>query len=288
MTVDLELEHIHREVPMTLFHYTSHEAALGIMTSGTLWATHLGYLNDEEELHHALRLFRRQITASRRSSTERVSYLLEQMLDALDGVAESNIGVFSLSEEPDLLSQWRAYCPRGVGYALGFDSASLIAAVAPKRVQLGACVYDRELQEIVVSQAISDTVTSFQTALDAANGDYDLVVEQHRIQFMARAARVAAYIKHEAFAEEREWRLVALLAGVSQAPWRFRSGRVSMIPYLSLPAAEKDADVRLNRVVVGPSPDGSSAFRSGRLFFEAHGLHPQSVKRSRIPFRSWG
>ena len=285
MTVDLELEHIHRDAPTTLYHYTSHEAALGMVTSGTVWATHLGYLNDQQELHHALSLFRRKITASRRSaSNARVASFLEHMLEALDGVAESNIGVFSLSEESDLLSQWRAYCPRGVGYSLGFDSAALIS-VTNERAQLGACIYEPELQEIVVGQTISNTLNHFQIALDEAKQDSEGVVAEHRLQFMARAARVAAYIKHDAFAEEREWRLVSRFSGASA--WKFRSGLVSMIPYLSLPAAEKDADVRLNQVVVGPSPDGATAFRSGRLFFESYGVHPQSVKQSRIPFRSW-
>src|SRR5262249_23470898 len=150
------------------------------------------------------------------------------------------------SEESDLLSQWRAYCPRGVGYALGFDSAALISAVTDARARLGACVYDPELQEIVVSQTISDTLKRFQIALDDADRDYDSVVAEHRLQFMARAAGVSAYIKHDAFAEEREWRLVSWFSGVSSAPWVFRPGRVSMIPHLSLPAAERDADVRLN------------------------------------------
>ena len=286
--MDFQVAHIYRTAPTTLYHYASHEAALGIMTSGAVWATHLAYLNDQQELHHALRLFRRRIEESRRTvRSAPVAQLLEHMLHSLDGVAVSDIGVFSLSEESDSLSQWRGYCPRGVGYALGFDSAALAAAVTEQRAQLGACVYDREIQHAVIDQVIANTIDVFQGALDESRIDHEELVAEHRIRFMADAASVAAYIKHDAFAEEREWRLVSRFAGETETRWSFRSGPVSMIPYLPLPVAEADADVRLNSVVVGPSPDATAALRSGRLFFASRGLHAHSVQGSRIPFRSW-
>ena len=42
--------------PERLWHYTSGAGARGIFTSGTLWAGHLGYMNDSSEFDHAVAL----------------------------------------------------------------------------------------------------------------------------------------------------------------------------------------------------------------------------------------
>jgi hypothetical protein len=50
---------------------------------------------------------------------------LDQLFSDLEKIDRTNVCVCSFSEKGDLLSQWRGYCPQGVGYSIGFDSAKL-------------------------------------------------------------------------------------------------------------------------------------------------------------------
>src|SRR5260370_32998682 len=111
-----------------LYHYTTQSGLLGIIGSRKIWVTHTQYLNDRREFLHAVDLVRdelsnRLMTASVPSARER----LVQMEEALQLSPQSiNVCVCSFSEEPDLLSQWRAY-GGAAGFAIGFPGEFLKA-----------------------------------------------------------------------------------------------------------------------------------------------------------------
>src|SRR3954447_7176655 len=42
------------KMPLTLYHYTDATGLLGVITSGTVWATHYEYLNDASEFKYAV------------------------------------------------------------------------------------------------------------------------------------------------------------------------------------------------------------------------------------------
>jgi len=46
-------EQINKAIPKTLWHYTSFNALVGIVTSKKIWATEYRFLNDREEFLHA-------------------------------------------------------------------------------------------------------------------------------------------------------------------------------------------------------------------------------------------
>jgi hypothetical protein len=48
-------EHLQRPVPEFLYHYTSQDGLLGIISSASLWATNISYMNDATEFHRPLR-----------------------------------------------------------------------------------------------------------------------------------------------------------------------------------------------------------------------------------------
>lgn len=286
--MNVELEAVFRLPPETLFHYTSHEAALGILNSRTIWATHIGYLNDTQELEHAIGQLERLIgPTSRQLAGSRASVVADTLGAGLTDLRATNIGVFSLSENPDLLSQWRAYCPQGTGYALGIDTTGLIEAIPQKTAQLGACIYDAELQHLLLEQLLSRSVSAFFQELNTPHAKIKTASYQCRTRFARDVARVAAFVKHQSFEEEREWRMVSRVVSDTSDLWAFRPGRVTMVPYLCLKASVGEAPLRLNAAVVGPSMAPVSALRAAQLFFTHHGLLRQFVTRSTVPFRSW-
>jgi hypothetical protein len=42
-------EHLQQPIPEVLYHYTNQEGLLGVVTSASLWATHISYMNDAME-----------------------------------------------------------------------------------------------------------------------------------------------------------------------------------------------------------------------------------------------
>ena len=109
--------------PERLYHYTTADGLLGILESRTVWATHINYLNDKHELHHAEKVLSLEL----RERAERSDVNVEER-QALLAAAESlekhrsdrEAYVFSLTENGDQLSQWRAYGSSATGYSLGW------------------------------------------------------------------------------------------------------------------------------------------------------------------------
>lgn len=139
-----------------LFHYTGASGLTGIITTGTLWATHAALLNDQEEYRIFFDkrlpvLLRRAMDAAYASVKDRSDVKLttkkaggmqaykDRMLSELTpifsdrtrGMNEPYVLSFCASAskrvgEHGLLSQWRAYGKDG-GYSIAFDTAGLEA-----------------------------------------------------------------------------------------------------------------------------------------------------------------
>jgi len=62
--------------------------------------------------------------------------------------------VFSLSEIPDSLSQWRGYAPRG-GYCIGFHQESVERIVRANGFELRRCEYKEDAQIEEVGKLLS-------------------------------------------------------------------------------------------------------------------------------------
>jgi hypothetical protein len=103
-----------------LWHYTTGTALIEIIKSGALWFTQISCLNDSAELRHAIQLLRRVFRERRDASapTREEAVLYERIESGLlvDSAPTSEWFVFSLTEKPNDLSQWRAYGGSEGGY----------------------------------------------------------------------------------------------------------------------------------------------------------------------------
>ena len=89
--------------------------------------------------------------------------------------------------------------------------------------------------------------------------------------FSWEATRYCVMLKHRAFKDEQEWRLVSPLVNVGDRQISYRPGRTTMIPYVRFsflerpyntwPPAGVDTDT-LFQVVVGPTVDPSASMFS--------------------------
>ena len=112
----------HENVPKTLYHYTSLEALVSIVQSKRLRASNIRFLNDRTE---SLRLKESVLAILNKRVSYKDKEIVRTIVDLLGSTEKQSHFVASLSEKDDLLSQWRAYCPSGVGVSIGFRSSVL-------------------------------------------------------------------------------------------------------------------------------------------------------------------
>jgi hypothetical protein len=96
---------------------------------------------------------------------------------------------------------------------------------------------------------------------------------------------VAPTIKHRAFHEEQEWRLISTPVLLKDRRWRVRAGRSMLIPYIPITLAPSDAYLPIRDVVIGPTPHMELAVKAAGILLNPL-LEPMTEEeRARQPFR---
>jgi hypothetical protein len=97
-----------------IWHYTSGDALLGVVETGTLYATQVSCLNDSTEVRYGVKLLRDAFMNIKTDAMEE-KLLLERIVKVTveEPAAPTNLPsawfVTCFSKEKDDLSQWRAY-----------------------------------------------------------------------------------------------------------------------------------------------------------------------------------
>lgn len=126
-----ELEY--RDLPPTIYHYTTDIGLRGILESGKLWLTDIFALNDPSELRHGYQLATSSLTNEVENGPEEYRQFANDFIGALEHEKEDREGiersahyfVCSFSKDGNDLGQWRAYADDGRGYALEFKTSCL-------------------------------------------------------------------------------------------------------------------------------------------------------------------
>jgi hypothetical protein len=280
----------------TLFHYTTAAGLLGILSSSSLWATDLHFLNDAQEAIYA----REWVTDAVRGmknpvldpshfaygmgegAVETFARYQGYVLDALNST-EFGVYVACFCQSGDLLSQWRGY-GTDHGYAIELKTDALTTALDgfstyPPAKGLAQVRYGSDAAADVVSQAVEGV------------GDFNLNHPGVKAEYKAlHLAALLATVKHPGFSEEKEWRLFVAFEGSQQAtkfgpvPYErtsFRSTPMAIVPYIKV-QLPSDAIVTV-RVGPGNSTDVREA--GVRRLLKSVGSNA-TVLRSDVPLRA--
>jgi len=270
-----------------LFHYTSLQGLVGIVTRRAIWASDIRYLNDSAEIRHTSDL----ILAQSQRRIDRCSphaALLSQFQDwLLRGISPDHL-LFgsSFRANGNLLSQWRGYSVPGKGVSLGLAPELLLQAAQRQGFRIGRCIYDPARQQQLIEQ-ILDTLEARSAAhARKENGatDYAPLFRSVEVELL----HIAALLKHPAFAEEEEWRLVAsVMTDGSHPGLRFREGRSMLVPYVEFHLTEQvDQPLPLSQLFLGPTPNAPLSLQSLTLFLERQGIRPAGgIHFCEIPYR---
>ena len=295
--------------PSPLYHYTSMEGLLGIGRSGKIYASDTRYLNDSTDSAYVFNFLENHIAQRISGGTDHDQKYYKKLSSALKTLRMSEVFVASFSEDGDSLSQWRAYSPGGLGFSIGFDAESLITAHVPDpktgkpnsvTSSLRKITYLKDgasLQEELLNdgKALGVALASFIPRTDSIDPSGATA---------ALLAVTAPTFKHDAFRDEREWRLILLNAsgqlsakererrlfygeGLGAMPGKqFRAGKSMLVPYVE---AEPNVDDSyfIKEVIVGPTPHPELSVKSVEAFFQSLNHAEVTVRPSKVPYRHW-
>ena len=276
---------------------------LGVLDTKSVWASHTSFLNDSSECSHAFDIAK-EIAESILNNDDFLDTFAWELCRRLRLLRAPDFYITSFSEKPDLLSQWRGYCPGGSGVCIGVDQDLLKAFCEEHGYRFEQCIYDRGALSQKITALIAQCWERFPSPpLDRVEfaalstgmavtfahdyrefinfgdgrSDADSAIEW----FCSELIQLAPLYKNEGFHEEAEWRVVVKSPG----DIKFRAGVSCLIPYTQLKIF--DSNVMLRQLIIGPNPNQERCYQSSKMALESFGFNSALVWRSSIPFNNW-
>ena len=274
-----------------IYHYTAAAVLPVFFRPGAdLYCTNTKTLNDPAEIFQGAYRFADFLFAKKGFDKAHRDLLKINVRESLDS-DWADTWVMSFSSEGDSLSQWRGYVPGSQGgFAIGFSVerlAKALSAVTKKVTEgnrypipnLTRCWYDEQDGKLIEGL--------FEYQYDKFKAEFDAYRDASRLtddavrNVMATVIPSVAHIKHKAFREEREARIV-LTAPVELYPRVEILGNKPRMP-VCLPDVGVELHALVERIIVSPHGNTNS------LMAQANWLRRKcgggfEVVRSEIPY----
>jgi hypothetical protein len=284
-----------------LYHYTDAFGAQGIISSNSLWATATQFSNDLSEIEYSVPLAIDVIADmwGKKKMTAWESVLIQHLLQLLDTPLHTfgQPFIVSFCEDGDLLSQWRGY-GGGSGFSLAFSPLHFrnkvkLVAQSGFRTMVKKVEYEPEKQRErlrFLLKHLATLVNGFTFPATSPQG-IDAHVELSLILIL-EITDWACSVKHSAFKEENEWRVItypkgATLVGETRPNYGGISVRPTsrlLLPYMVL-RAPTGKHLPLLEVRCGPSQFQEQSARAMKILLRKHGYGNVTVALSDVPLR---
>lgn len=202
--------------PDKLHHYTTIGGISGIVQTNCLWATDFRSLNDRTELIYGSKLLVSELDRLLDDADGHTAKLLRWLADFYHQHADSYRNFFetyiiSLSEAPDILSQWRAYSDHAKGCCIEFDLTdsrlfTIVNKNTPWALELLPVIYDETAQRALIQSGLGNLLGHIKPIVDDLS-EAELGVISG--SFIHALEPFTTAFKHPGFHEEREWRAVS-------------------------------------------------------------------------------
>ncbi|MBC7952054.1 MAG: DUF2971 domain-containing protein [Rhodospirillaceae bacterium] len=293
---------------MLLYHYCSNDTFLKILVNRELWLSELTLSNDSMEGEWV-----RKLLLDECHILELPEFIIDSLLCGVEQVlALTSAAGFCLSENADVLSQWRGYADNGAGVAIGFDREYLVAcgeAVKIKsKVNLSKIEYNVDVQRSTILSYMNMFKYYFVSEGELSakpvekwsgiNCNEQIKLHDECSNFFFPMRLLSDYLftlKNPAFAEESEWRLYATLfksasfkidgtlvseGYADSSAMNFRSCGERIVPYLNLPLGQLGS---VKEVVLGPRNQTPDVVV--RTFLIRMGVPHVAIRRSAATYR---
>jgi Protein of unknown function (DUF2971) len=196
-----------------LWHYTSGNGLLGILSSGTLYSTQVSRLNDSSEIRYGQSLFQRALTDALSSYTgdQRVKEFIANYLKLIEAVASqvnpphapSPFFVTCFCAEEDDLGSWRTYGQKG--YAIAFAAEGLFNPPNP----LLKVNYDPNTHKQLAKDVVAATIRFYEEGLAGRTGEQIVQWEKDFVlAWESKVSYLLPLVKDPAFKSESEYRIL--------------------------------------------------------------------------------
>jgi Protein of unknown function (DUF2971) len=281
--------------PPILYHYTNDVGLRGILESGKLWLTDILSLNDPSELSHGLS-HAVTILSGKAGNGPPESKLFaadfEEMIRLGKVQRSGDYFICSFSSAGDDLGQWRAYADNGRGYVLGFDASALEDAFirqagAPIQKAFPITYNDARLIEIhrnIIEQVFA--LISLPHGRNLGNEAIKGYIAELYTVMTVHTLHAGLHFKHEAYANEREYRFMQVHPPSKWPPaTKLRTRSYSSIRYQEFDWKDAGRNV-LKNIVIGPAADIERARKFAKEALLLVDQEAVSITCSRIPYRA--
>jgi hypothetical protein len=259
-----------------LFHYTTAEGIQGILQTHSLHMTDYRHLNDPSEFRYSSEVINRCL--ERYANQPEIARILQPLqklhglLDSLDFI----VCVFSFSETPKSLYEWRAYADDAKGFCIGM--APPASNYSRNLLQM---IYDEDEQLITAENCMNNFVAI------CGKHPADALPPDKRAKYLFLCLlRLRTYFKHPAYADETEWRY-ANFPVAAEMMVKTANGRLT--PYFPLESIRtSDGRLPITEIWLGPKQNEREGKQALAVLLERCGYDPSAVvvRKSEIPYRT--
>jgi hypothetical protein len=232
-----------------IFHYASADAFVNILRRREIWATNAAYLNDANELSYPVTLAHQVLDdlAKEEADADLKSFVHDVAHDVGTHQVYKAWYVASFSSDGNLLSQWRAYCPRG-GFSIGFDPARLTGVLKGiSGLKFGPVLYDKNEQVARIRAVVADQLNTFRSLRSDPNWMAESYSAEMRLYLALAVGETLIFCKSEAFREEAEWR-IAKYDFADGGGLQFRERLGLLTPFQTIQLAPEGGRLPLHRM----------------------------------------
>jgi hypothetical protein len=295
-----------------IYHYTTAQGLLGIISRKKIWATDITFLNDKEEQSWFFKKALAQILQGSNKKNNSLKLFSQEQLDIFckniyESILSLRMATYVTSfcyakdyyeKKNGLLSQWRGYGSDG-GYALIFKEQEVDELLRDEKINYTYNILSRqdvtyldESVDIDKNKLLKELIAIIrESSKNPANGR-DL-----KINPVTAYLSLSATIKHNAFHEEKETRIIAVphtkistkvdpnirFGKTIKKPVCFRGSDGLLIPYIELLLENDSIPLPLVGVIIGPHPDAARRRKSVEILLQEHSIKAE-VSISDIPF----
>ena len=277
----------------TLYHYSSLDGLLGIVRTKSLWASNIYYFNDASEITYASDILKKVILELKVNGDEHLGHFLDDFSNWLDTFRHTihQFFVFSLTEEGNLLSQWRGYTPKGKGVSIGFEPRGLVRKIENQGLKIVKCIYDIPDQRGLAKELLERMIITFNNERHNFESKWYPPRENHRElleKFREKILQIFSVIKNPSFCEEQEWRLISKYYAKYTIPEiKYREGISMLVPYIEIAISPENANEPMfHEVYMGPTPNHNLSHASLATFLSSWKACNNIISSS-IPYREW-
>jgi hypothetical protein len=292
------------EPPKTLYHFTSVEGLIGILSERTLRLTRAVCSNDAREVRYMVDEARvaaevlMDMDGESASLSDGARAVLSRLLARLNDdragwqgdrslehtvvfdmcLPDPYVACFCADSNPGIV-HWGHYGLAGEGFALEVDSTRLPEPWKDRFIRVRYDLGDhlRAVSEIVVQQVVNEEHPGIPPCQGSAGDGASATAD--RMEAAIRAISVA--MKDTVFEPENEWRVTWLREVDGELPIKLRGSGAELISYVEMPLPLE----AIRRIVVGTKRDLRRTAGSLASYLHGQGVGHIEIVESRIPFR---